>query len=195
MATQLDFNTITQRAKKLIQMEGKINEMAKSHVEKGDISLEEGVTPTMMTQQQPSATRQFQTETMGSMASKLPKEIVESFANNVIDPSSLEGGSVLDAVNVEVPQKKVIKEDTRPQVSQTIPSAGGIDYSLIKTIVESAVKKYVGAYTKKILSEGVGSKSGGSELKAIRLGESFNFITNDGDLYEAKLVFKKNIKK
>lgn len=194
MATQLDFNTITQRAKKLIQMDKQIDSMAKAHVEKGDISLDEGVTPTLTTPQQPSAARPFQTETMGTVASKLPKEIVESFANNVIDPE-FTGGSVLDAMNIDIPKQQPIREEVKPQTSQVLPSAGGnIDYSLIKTIVESAVKKYVGAYTKKILSEGVSSR-GGSELKAIRLGESFNFITNDGDLYEAKLVFKKNIKK
>lgn len=194
MATQLDFNTITQRAKKLIQMDKQIDSMAKAHVEKGDISLDEGVTPTLSTPQQPSAARPFQTETMGAVASKLPKEIVESFASNVIDPG-FTGGSVLDTMNIDMPQQQPIREEAKPQTSQVLPSAGGnIDYSLIKTIVESAVKKYVGAYTKKILSEGVNSR-GGSELKAIRLGESFNFITNDGDLYEAKLVFKKNIKK
>ena len=71
----------------------------------------------------------------------------------------------------------------------------GVDYSLIKTIVEDCIRKYAGSITKKILSEQKNQQSLTDQLKAIRIGESFTFITSNGDLYEAELKFKKNINK
>jgi hypothetical protein len=85
-----------------------------------------------------------------------------------------------------------------PNVSRgviTETASNGVDYSLIKTIVESTMKKYLGAYMKKYLNEGKIINENSSELKAIKLGNKFSFITDNGDLYEAKLVFKKNINK
>jgi hypothetical protein len=69
----------------------------------------------------------------------------------------------------------------------------GIDYSMIKMIVEDTIRKYMSAFTKKIINEG---KTGtGDNLKLFRIGDSFQFLTKDGDLYKAKLTFIKNVNK
>lgn len=133
-----------------------------------------------------------------SAASKLPKEILEAFAKEPLtfDAGNDLGVSVMDSMPIaqEEPQRSrsVVNEEVAmvqaPQ--RNVPS--GVDYEIIKSIVESAVKKYVGAYAKKMLTE---SKSNdGSTLKGIQLkGDKFVFIAENGDVYESKLEFKKNI--
>ena len=137
--------------------------------------------------------------------SKLPNIIKESFAKNPIPdmpmPSGY-GGSVLDELGftpnqtLQQPKPMVTEQYTVPM--QTMPQTNGIDYSLIKTIineaVEEKVKKYVSALSKKLISEGVGHV-GGSKTNMVILGDTFSFCDKDGNLYEATLKFKKNIKK
>lgn len=136
--------------------------------------------------------------------SKLPSVIKESFANNPIPdmpyPSGF-GGSVLDELGIApkqaVQQPKAMMTEQRSTPMQTTPQMSGIDYSLIKTIVNEAVeekvKKYVSALSKKLISEGVGGT--GNKTNMVVLGDSFSFCDKDGNLYEATLKFKKNIKK
>ena len=131
-------------------------------------------------------------------ASKLPREILEAFAKEPLtfNEGNDVGVSVMDFMPIaqEEPQRSrgVVNEEvaTVQAPQRNVPS--GVDYELIKSIVESAVKKYVGAYAKKMLTE---SKSNdGSILKGIQLkGDKFVFITENGDVYESKLEFKKNI--
>ena len=121
---------------------------------------------------------------------KLPREIIESFQNEQLDYSKLNNDSVLDFVDIKPieRQEQIVEEYRKQPVAQ---NNSNIDYSLIKNIIESAVKKYIGAYTKKILNE---SKSNGlSDLKAIKMGDTFSFITENGDVFEANLTFKRNI--
>ena len=125
--------------------------------------------------------------------SGLPMEILESFGKTDIDYEKLDPNqSVLDLIGVEAKdniKKNVIKETTSNNSSDS-----NVDYSLIKSIVENAVKKYVGGYTKKLLEEGKKTQVN-DPVKAIKIGDKFSFITENGDIYEAKLVFKKNINK
>lgn len=131
-----------------------------------------------------------------SSASKLPKEILEAFAK---DPSALTtnesmGLSVMDymPISKEVERERDVITEAVQQPTQQPQRSLGIDYELVKGIVEGAVKKYVGAYTKKLISEG--KQNDGSTLKGIQLkGDKFVFITESGDVYEAKLEYKKNI--
>jgi hypothetical protein len=128
---------------------------------------------------------------MPNSKSKLPKEILESFATNQIDYSKLSNDSVLDFVDIQpMEQREVIQEEYEGASQPSINT--GVDYSLIKDIVESTVKKYMGAYTKKIISESKNNNSL-SDLKAIKMGDTFSFITENGDVFEAKLTFKRNI--
>jgi hypothetical protein len=127
----------------------------------------------------------------------LPSEIFESMTKNVIDTKPLSsglpelGGSVLDNLNIKPKQtKKIVNE----QIMQPQQISSNIDYSLIKTIVEDCVKKYSSALKKSILNESkemTENKNG--TLQAMKIGEKFCFIDNEGNLYEAKLTFIKNI--
>lgn len=132
--------------------------------------------------------------------SKLPSAILEAFKENPIDTSVLEKNmgmesdkSVLDLFNVPNPpkkQKQVIRETPIPQ--QTVSQQPAmVDYSLIRTIVEESVKKYVSALKKSVLNENKQQNS--DNLVLMKIGESFKFVTSNGDIFEAKLVKKGNV--
>lgn len=129
---------------------------------------------------------------------KLPNEIFESMTKNYIDTKPLSngmpelGGSILDGLNIQKQQpKKRINEVAQPTIQQVNQN---IDYSLIKTIVEDCVKKYSSALKKSILNESkeINENKNGT-LQAMKIGDKFSFIDNEGNLYEAKLTFIKNI--
>lgn len=138
--------------------------------------------------------------------SKMPKAVIESFKRNPGKTANLPsglGGSVLDGFKYEPvqpsqPQRSMVTEQYQVGM-QTMPQTSGIDYSLIKTIIDESVdktvKKYVSALSKKLISEGVGAGNGANKVDTIMLGDKFNFCDSDGNLYEATLKFKKNIKK
>jgi GH15 family glucan-1,4-alpha-glucosidase len=122
----------------------------------------------------------------------LPKEILESFSKNYIDQSVFDPNrSVLDRIGVTNGQQQVTETVQTYQPVQPIQQnvGGSVDYELIKTIVESAVKKYVNALGKKVLTEN-------NDLNMIQVGEKkINLVTKSGDIYEAQLKFVKNINK
>lgn len=122
----------------------------------------------------------------------LPKEIVEAFKQNPI------GNDPIDASNDEVQEVKQIMKNSNNLPTQNVineQTTNGVDYGLIKTIIESAVKKYANALNKRIISENKSTAKGNiSELKAMKIGNKFSFISENGDIYEAKLTYKGNIK-
>ena len=129
----------------------------------------------------------------------LPSEIFESMTKNVIDTKPLSsglpelGGSVLDNLNIKPKQTKKIVNEQIMQPQQVITNSN-IDYSLIKTIVEDCVKKYSSALKKSILNESKElMKENVGTLQAMKLGNKFSFVDNEGNLYEAKLTFIKNL--
>lgn len=129
----------------------------------------------------------------GVAASKMPKEVLAALATNPIDV-------MVGAKGIKSAPKKVLAETSQPvrengRVINSNVNAGAIDYSLIKTIVEDCIRKYSSSIVKNIVNESKRLVSNDDELKAIKIGESFKFITSNGDLYEAELKFKKNIKK
>lgn len=127
----------------------------------------------------------------------LPTEIFESMTKNVIDTKPLSngmpelGGSVLDNLKIQPKQtKKIVNE----QIVQPQQISSNIDYSLIKTIVEDCVKKYSSALKKSILNESKElMKENVGTLQAMKLGNKFSFVDDEGNLYEAKLTFIKNL--
>ena len=137
--------------------------------------------------QQPIMQTPVQTPTMVNKG--LPREILESFSNNYIDQSVFDPNrSVLDRIGVTNGQQQITETvQTYQPVQQNV--GGNVDYELIKSIVESAVKKYVNALGKKVITEN-------NDLSMIQVGEKkINLVTKSGDIYEAQLKFVKNIKK
>lgn len=128
--------------------------------------------------------------TGASSKSKLPKEILESFSKDYIDQSAFDP-RLANLGDISIPKKKIIEQT---QVTPVIEAkqSGGVDYEIIKSIVESSVKKYMGALSKKLLNEAKQNNNNG--IAAIQfLGDKFSFIMKNGDLYEATLKFKQNL--
>lgn len=201
--------------KRLMQMDsnGAMNKIATAARNAGKIDISEGAEPTYVQQSydtplnQNQAMPQIPKQVMNTQ-SKLPREILESFQNKQIDTSVLglgTSGSVLDRIDFntngqlfpkEQEVKSPITEVVKPVVTeQSIPQINTtVDYSMIKMIVDECVRKYTSALKKSILSEAKQSQNNDT-LKALKIGDKFTFVTNDGDLYEAKLTFVKNINK
>ena len=201
--------------RRLMQMDsnGSMNKIAHDARTSGKIDISEGVETTYTPQSYETTTPQNQAmpqipKQVMNTQSKLPKEILESFQNKQIDTSVLglgTTGSVLDRIDFNTngqlfskePQvKQVVAEASKPIVTEQLaPQVNtSVDYSMIKMIVEECVRKYTSALKKSILSEAKQTQNSDT-LKALKIGDKFTFVTNDGDLYEAKLTFVKNINK
>ena len=139
-------------------------------------------------QQQPQYVSQAPTQ----INKGLPKEILESFSNNYIDQSVFDPNrSVLDKMGITGDNMQPQQENYVPQQSQ--PNAK-VDYEMIKAIVESSVKKYVNALGKKMLNENK-SVANLDEINAIQITDKkIAIVTKNGNLFEGKLNFVKNIK-
>lgn len=129
--------------------------------------------------------------------SKLPKPILESFQKNPINMPKMPS-SVLDNIEMETLQQMKNETMQMEPMRQIGSNNGPIDYSLLRTIINEAVqenvKKYMSALSKKLINEGVSTSTGNSGLvQAVKLGENFSFITENGDVYEATLKYKTNL--
>lgn len=210
------FLAIKDKARKIMQMDrsGELDKIRDNAARSGKLSMNEGIEPVAEMPMnaypqtpQMSQMPQYipQTQPMGMGSSKLPSAILESFKNKQIDTSVMglsTTGSVLDRINFntqgalfeqtqpkqEVKEVKVVTEQTQPTVSTSV------DYSMIKMIVEECMRKYSSALKKTIINESKTTSNEGT-LKAMKVGDKFSFITDNGDLYEAKLTFIKNINK
>lgn len=143
----------------------------------------------MENRQMPQMQVPVQTQTPTMVNKGLPREILESFSSNYIDQSVFDPNrSVLDRIGVTNGQQQIAETvQTYQPVQQT--AGGNVDYELIKSIVESAVKKYVNALGKKVLTEN-------NDLSMIQIGnKKINLVNQNGDIFEAQLKFVKNIKK
>lgn len=121
----------------------------------------------------------------------MPKAILESFRENPGQEASL---SVLGNVDTSqfTQQNNIIPEQKTPPTNSS-----AIDYSLLKSFIDNAVqenvKKYMSALSKKLLNES--KSSADNNVQAVKLGNTFSFITSKGDVYEATLKYKTNIQK
>ena len=197
---------VLNRAKRITQMDvnGQLNEVANRARENGKMEYQDDNIQYLQENQVPKAqTVQSMPNTIHApKRNGIPKEIFESFSKNQIDTSPLSTStSILDQIGITKKSAPVVnvamnenKQPVRNVVSeQNISSNTGVDYSLIRMIVEDAVKKSMASLSKKMLTES--KKSLNEQVKIINIGDKFSFVTDNGDLYEAKLVFKKNIKK
>ena len=185
------FQEIQKRAKAIIdrdrrgELDKYVKNMRGERLEEGDIQFS---TPQMTTQpSQASYTPMVTQQTMAH--SKLPREILESFSKNPIEVPEY-SGSILDEIGV--PQVQQIPNEKPMMVTENKvqPTVSGVDYSLIKTIVEDCLRKSMASLKKSMLNESVNNDN---QLAVMKIGESFKFVTSNGNIYEAKLVKKGNI--
>ena len=126
----------------------------------------------------------------------MPKAVLESFRQNPGKEASI---SVLGGLDIsqfqQQPQKSIVQEQSVQQ-HPAMAQVGGIDYSLLKTIINEAVqenvKKYMSALSKKLISEGIGGK--GNEIQAIKIGKKLSIITENGDIYSSSLQKMGNVR-
>lgn len=134
-------------------------------------------------------------------AMKLPKEILESMTANPIG-SQQSTGSILDELNAAT-SGQLLPQQNNNQITETLkpinePTSmtvnNTIDYSMIRMICEETMRKYISSLKKSILTESKTTDTQ-SSLKAMKIGDKFSFITDKGEIYEAKLEYKGNINK
>lgn len=122
---------------------------------------------------------------MGVAAANVPSIIRESFQNQPPVSENMTTSSVLDDMfsleDLQPRGKQQITEQVAP-VQQSF-TTGGVDYPMIRTIVEDIVRKYAQSLKKNLVTEGVG----GAEVNTIALGKTFKFLDSKGNIYEAKL--------
>ena len=127
----------------------------------------------------------------------MPKAVLESFRQNPGKEASISvlGGLDISQFQKQQSQKNVVQEHMVQQ-QQAMTQIGGVDYSLLKTIINEAVqenvKKYMSALSKKLISEGVGGK--GNEIQAIKIGKKLSIITENGDIYSSSLQKMGNVR-
>lgn len=203
-------NQIMNRAKTLINMDSKMDAVAKSvrstatRGDDGEISFMSEATQMSSMPAQKPPTQPMQTPMVAPRNSKLPKEIIESMMSNPINVDGLSQsladptvGALMSKVNLkqQEPVRQVVNETVEMPQKQEQPlyqnGPSSVDYSLIKSIIEETVRKYMNSAVKKLLKELGG---GNDKLNAMMIGDKFNFISENGDLYEATLNFKKNVK-
>ena len=127
----------------------------------------------------------------------MPKAVLESFRQNPGKEASISvlGGLDISQFQKQQSQKNVVQEHMVQQ-QQAMTQIGGVDYSLLKTIINEAVqenvKKYMSALSKKLISEGIGGK--GNEIQAIKIGKKLSIITENGDIYSSSLQKMGNVR-
>ena len=180
------------KASKLMSMDknGTISKIAESKRDSINTSLNDSTvsTESMMT----ARPQRNMTEVPRNVNSNIPRAIVESFSKNPIDTSMISsiGGSsnsVLDTIGIQEQARTVQPQNTSSTIQEqhTVQTqVQGIDYPMIRTIVEDIVRKYTSSLSKKMLSESKGSVN---ELATMTLGKSFKFLDRQGNIYEATL--------
>ena len=180
------------KASKLMSMDknGTISKIAESKRDSINTSLNDSTvsTESMMT----ARPQRNMTEVPRNVNSNIPRAIVESFSKNPIDTSMIgsiggSSNSVLDTIGIQEQASTVQPQNTSSTIQEqhTVQTqVQGIDYPMIRTIVEDIVRKYTSSLSKKMLSESKGSVN---ELTTMTLGKSFKFLDRQGNIYEATL--------
>ena len=180
------------KASKLMSMDknGTISKIAESKRDSINTSLNDSTvsTESMMT----ARPQRNMTEVPRNVNSNIPRAIVESFSKTPIDMSMIgsiggSSNSVLDTIGIQEQARTVQPQNTSSTIQEqhTVQTqVQGIDYPMIRTIVEDIVRKYTSSLSKKMLSESKGSVN---ELTTMTLGKSFKFLDRQGNIYEATL--------
>ena len=186
------------KAATLIQNESAITQIAKNKRGMINESLMDGVDVTIssMMSSRNGASVGHTTQMPqrgGRMNENVPSVIRESFMKNPIDTSGLTGledgrdlsflESAHSAAAKPVMQEEIVRQTPMVNAYPQQPSA--IDYPMIRTIVEEAVRKYTSQLSKKLISESRSNTI--PELNTMTIGKSFKFLSNDGTIYECTM--------
>lgn len=200
-----------QASKKLINMDssGKLDQIAEEASKSGKLSFnDEAQTQSMKTPKKELSVPQTPIINESVVKkSKLPKAIIESMKKkplvNAAHPYSTEG-SFLDQLDSltngklyeNLGEKKETVKENIVQAKQVVntTTTNGVDYSIIKSIVEESMRKYASHLKKTILNESKQVSEQQPPLQLMKIGKTFNFVDNKGNLYEAQLKFVKNIR-
>jgi hypothetical protein len=168
-------------------IEGKANDINDSL-----ISTDANVTSeSLMSTKREDRVKRMPTGRMGVAAANVPSIIRESFQNQPPVSENMTTSSVLDEMfsleDLQPQRKQQITEQVAP-VQQTF-TTGGVDYPMIRTIVEDIVRKYTQSLKKNLVTEGVG----GAEVNTIALGKTFKFLDSKGNIFECTMKKVGNI--
>ena len=182
-------NEAMTRSRKIMEMDGKMNQIASSNRSTIDTSIN---SPEPLLESSPAmniqATRAPQARKAVNQNSKLPREILESFRNNKIEEAPVIDDSMFETAKRQISEEYAAP--SQPKVQESYPSQGVIDYSMIRMIVDESVRKHISALSKKMLQESAQAP----KLDAMfATGTGFKFLAKNGDLYEAKLIKKGNV--
>ena len=171
-------------------MEGRTDEINNSLT-----STDANVTSSsLMSSKREDRMNRIPTGRMGVAAANVPSVIRESFQNQPPMSEDVAASSVLDDVfgleNLQPQMKQQITEQATPR-QQSYATGGGIDYPMIRTIVEDIVRKYTQSLKKNLVTEG----TGGAEVNTIALGKTFKFLDSKGNIFECTMKKVGNINK
>lgn len=171
-------------------MEGRADEINNSLT-----SADANVTSaSLMSSKREDRMNRMPTGRMGVAAANVPSVIRESFQNQPPVNENMTASSVLDDVfsleDLQPQRKQQITEQVAP-AQQTYSTGGGIDYPMIRTIVEDIVRKYTQSLKKNLVTE----STGGAEVNTIALGKTFKFLDSKGNIYECTMKKVGNINK
>lgn len=145
----------------------------------------------LMSTKREDRVKRMPTGRMGVAAANVPSIIRESFQNQPPVNENMTTSSVLDDMfsleDLQPRGKQQITEQVAP-VQQSF-TTNGVDYPMIRTIVEDIVRKYAQSLKKNLVTEGVG----GAEVNTIALGKTFKFLDNKGNIYECTMKKVGNI--
>lgn len=187
------------RSKKLIQMESKLDKIAKAHKDDINFALDpsSNVTTESMVATKTDRKMMAPKATGVQINQNVPSVIRESFMKKQIDDSALYSALGNDGLDVSFltegmsqPSQQVSAGDIRQimnegaQQSQVVMQNGGVDYPMIRTIVEDTMRKYLSSLKKSLMTE---SKQNLNEVDTFVMGNGFKFLDKHGNLYECTL--------
>ncbi len=149
---------------------------------------------------------------------RVPNKIVESILSNPCDLNTnlYEDNNMTEFTkrlskripgikNVQDIQKKLEENDRQSQTNSIVEQRqqnGGngnstiVDYSLIKTIVESVINEKMGSLKRELLDEGISHNDNTGNLKAMKMSDKFLFLDDNNNIYECQMKYiGKNKKK
>lgn len=134
--------------------------------------------------------------------SNIPKSILESIIKEPLDmpTSDAKMEALTERLSKKLPSGIGRSYEIQSKLENTLPKAskvneagtkamdhnGGVDYELIKMIVENVIDKKINSIQSALLTE---SKNDGASLKAMKMGNKFLFLDNDNNVYECQMKF------